>query len=199
MDGFTIVDGIVAAIILISAILAYSRGLVREAMAILGWILAGFLAFTFAAVAAPLVQEIPYVGDVLGDNCELTLIAAFALVFVVALIVVSLFTPLLSGAVRGSVLGPVDRGLGFLFGVLRGLLLVAVAFLVYERVTVGEAMPEVANSRSAVIYDRARGGIENRIPEDAPGWVMLRYESLVGTCGAPVAPVEGTVPPAATQ
>ncbi|CTQ34210.1 CvpA family protein [Jannaschia rubra] len=199
MDGFTIVDGIVAAIILISAILAYSRGLVREAMAILGWILAGFLAFTFAAVAAPLVQEIPYVGNVLGDNCELTLIAAFALVFVVALIVVSLFTPLLSGAVRGSVLGPVDRGFGFLFGVLRGLLLVAVAFLVYERVTVGEAMPEVANSRSAVIYDRARGGIENRIPEDAPGWVMLRYESLVGTCGAPVAPVEGTVPPAATQ
>ena len=51
MDGFTLVDGVVAAVILLSAILAYSRGFVREALAIAGWIGAAVLAFMFAAAA----------------------------------------------------------------------------------------------------------------------------------------------------
>ena len=190
MDGFTIVDGAVAAVIIISAILAYSRGLVREAMAIVGWIVAAILAFTFAGTFEPLVREIPYVGDVLGDSCELAIIAAFALVFALALVLTSFFTPLLSGAIRGSALGPLDQGLGFVFGVLRGVLLVAVGFVVYDRVTVNEGVPEVELSRSAAIFGRAQGNIENQIPEDAPGWILSRYEALVGECDVPAAPVE---------
>ena len=45
MDGFTAVDGVVLAVILISAILAYSRGFVREVLAILGWAAAAVAAF----------------------------------------------------------------------------------------------------------------------------------------------------------
>ena len=198
MDGFTIVDGAVAAIILISAILAYSRGLVREAMAIVGWIAAAFLAFTFAGAAEPLVTEyapmIPQIGETLAESCELSIILAFTAVFALSLLLVSFFTPLLSGAIRGSVLGPFDQGLGFLFGVLRGVLLVAVAFVVYDRVTVSEGLPVVESSRSVAIFGRAQAGIEEQIPDDAPGWILTRYEGLVGECGAPVAPVEATVP-----
>ncbi|WP_299818654.1 CvpA family protein [uncultured Jannaschia sp.] len=195
MDGFTIVDGVVAAVIVISAILAYSRGLVRELMAILGWVAAAILAFTFAGAAEPLVKEIPYLGDILGESCELAVLAAFAVVFALSLVVVSFFTPLLSGAVRGSVLGPVDQGLGFLFGVLRGLILVAVAFVVYDRVTVGQGMPVVENSRSANVFARGKARIEAQIPADAPGWILTRYEALVGDCGAPAASAEATLPP----
>ncbi|CTQ50882.1 CvpA family protein [Jannaschia donghaensis] len=198
MDGFTIVDGAVAAVILISAILAYSRGLVREAMAIVGWIAAAFLAFTFAGAAEPLVTEyaplIPKIGEVVADSCELSIILAFTAVFALALVLTSFFTPLLSGAIRGSILGPFDQGLGFIFGVLRGVLLVAVAFVVYDRVTVNEGIPEVENSRSAAVFGRAQGSIENQIPEDAPGWILSRYEALVGDCGEPVAPVEPDLP-----
>lgn len=194
MDGFTIVDGAVAAIILISAILAYSRGLVRETMAIVGWVAAAILAFTFAGAAEPLVMELPFIGDTLAGSCELAIIAAFAAVFVLALVVVSFFTPLLSGAIRGSVLGPIDQGLGFVFGVLRGILLVAVAFVVYDRVTVSEGIPAVRDSRSAAIFVRAKDGIEEQIPDDAPGWILTRYEGLVGTCGAPAAPSEAADP-----
>ncbi len=196
MDGFTIVDGAVAAIILISAILAYSRGLVREMMAIVGWIAAGALAFTFAGTLQPLVTELPVVGDMLAGSCELAIIAAFAVVFALALVVVSFFTPLLSGAIRGSVLGPFDQGLGFIFGVLRGIVLVAVGFVVYDRVTVSEGIPAVAESRSAAVFGRARTGIEEQIPEDAPGWILTRYETLVGSCGAPAEPVDATAPDA---
>ncbi|UWQ16955.1 CvpA family protein [Jannaschia sp. M317] len=186
MEGFTIVDGAVALIIVVSAILAYSRGLVREGMAILGWIAAAVLAFTFAGAAEPLVREIPYVGDILGDSCELAVIAAFALVFALALVLTSFFTPLLSSAIRHSALGPIDQGLGFVFGVVRGVLLVAVGFVVYDRVVVNEGIPQIEDSRSAIIFERVQTGIEDNIPEDAPGWIVTRYEALVGECGAPV-------------
>ena len=185
MEGFTIVDAAVAGIILVSAILAYSRGLVREGMAILGWIAAAILAFTFAGAFEPLIKELPYVGDVLAGSCELAVLAAFAAVFALSLVAFSFFTPLLSSAVRHSALGPIDQGLGFLFGVLRGVLLVAVGFVVYDRVVVDEGIPEIEESRSAVIFERAQAGIEAQIPEDAPGWILVRYESLVGECVAP--------------
>ena len=113
MEGFTLVDAVVAGVIVLSAILAYSRGLVREGMAILGWILAAIVARMFAAPVQPLVKELPVVGDFLADSCELSIIAAFAAVFAVALIIASLFTPLLSSAIHRTALGGLDQGLGF--------------------------------------------------------------------------------------
>ena len=184
MEGFTIIDGVVAVVIVISAILAYSRGFVREAMAILGWIAAAVLAFIFAPTVEPLVKEIPVVGDYLQDSCELAIIAAFAAVFAISLVVVSVFTPLFSSIIQRSALGGLDQGLGFFFGVLRGILLVAVALVVYDRVVVNEAIPMVDDSRTAKIFARTQTSIDEQIPEDAPGWIVERYEQLVGDCGA---------------
>jgi membrane protein required for colicin V production len=130
MEGFTIIDGVVAVVIILSALLAYGRGIVREAMAIAAWIAAALLAFLFAPRVEPLVREIPVVGEFLADSCELSIIGAFAVVFAVALIIVSLFTPLFSSLVQRSALGGIDQGLGFLFGVVRGVLLVAIAFMI---------------------------------------------------------------------
>lgn len=184
MEGFTLVDGVVIAVIVISAILAYSRGFVREAMSIAGWILAAIVAFIFAPQAEPLVKEIPYLGDFLGNSCELGVIAAFAGVFAIALVVASLFTPLLSGAIRASALSSLDQGLGFIFGVARGLLLVAVAFLVYDRVVTTDAIPMIDDSRTAAIFANSQEQIDDAIPEDAPGWIVGRYEQLVSACEA---------------
>jgi membrane protein required for colicin V production len=184
MDGFTIIDGVVAVVIIISAILAYSRGFVREAMAILGWIAAAVLAFLFAAQVEPLVKEIPVVGDYLQDSCELSIIAAFAAVFAVSLVVVSIFTPLFASVVQRSALGGIDQGLGFFFGVLRGILLVAVALVIYDRVIVNEGIAMVDESRTAKIFARTQTSIDEQIPEDAPGWIVQRYEQLVGSCGS---------------
>jgi len=186
MQGFTIIDAIVAAVIVVSALLAYSRGFVREAMAIAGWIVAAILAYIFAPAAEPLIREIPGLNNFLADSCELSLIAAFAAVFAVALVLASLFTPLFSGVVQRSALGGLDQGIGFFFGVLRGLLLVAVAFVVYDRAMSGTSIPMVDNSRSAQIFSSVQENIDRSIPADAPGWIVSRYEQLVGSCGAPV-------------
>ncbi|MCH2250708.1 MAG: CvpA family protein, partial [Cognatishimia sp.] len=169
MDGFTIIDGVVAGVIILSALLAYSRGFVREGMAILGWVLAAVLAFVFAPQVEPLVKEIPVLGDYLADSCELAVIAAFAAVFAVALVVVSLFTPLFASMVQQSALGGIDQALGFIFGVLRGILLVAIAFFVYETVMVNQSIDMVDQSRSAQVFSRMTQQIEDRDPQQALG------------------------------
>jgi len=79
MEGFTIIDGIVAAIVVISALLAFSRGFVREVMAIAGWVGAAILAFIFADQAEPLVKQIPVLGDFIGDSCELSISSSMTL------------------------------------------------------------------------------------------------------------------------
>lgn len=182
MEGFTIIDGVVALIVVLSALLAYSRGFVREAMAIAGWIAAAVLAFLFAPKAVPLIRELPVVGEFLADSCELSVIAGFAGVFALALIVVSFFTPLFSSLVQRSALGGLDQGAGFLFGVARGILLVAIAFFVYDTVMTGQNFTIVDESRSAQVFAQMTGKIEEQNPEQALGWVTQQYETLVGTC-----------------
>lgn len=197
MEGFTVIDGAVAGIIVLSAILAYSRGFVREVMAIAGWIGAALLAYIFAAQAQPLVKELPVVGKFLADSCELSLIAAFAAVFAVGLVISALFTPLFSSVVQRSVLGGLDQGLGFLFGVVRGVILVGVAFLVYDRAVAANTVPMVDNSRTAKIFASFQGDINSAVPSDAPNWIVSRYSELTATCAKTAdAPAAATPAPA---
>lgn len=194
MDGFTLIDGIVAAVIILSAILAYARGFVRESLAILGWIGAAVLAFIFAPTVRPMVAQIPGLNKFLADSCELATIAGFAAVFALALVLFSIITPLFSSVVQRSALGGVDQGMGFLFGVARGILLVAIAFIVYDRVMASQPVAMVENSRSAHVFERMRGQMDQQIPQDAPGWVVSRYEQLVRSCGPTAQPLETGAP-----
>jgi membrane protein required for colicin V production len=196
MEGFTLIDGVVALVIVMSAVLAYSRGLVRESLAIAGWAGAAALAYVFASSAQPLVKELPVVGKFLADSCELSIIAAFATVFAIGLVIAALFSPLLSSLVQRSVLGGLDQGLGFLFGVVRGVLLVAVAFIVYDRAVAANTVPMVDSSRSAKVFASFQNNIDDTIPSDAPGWIVARYEALTSSCTAqstpdPTAPATG--------
>lgn len=185
MEGFTIIDGIVVLVIVLSALLAYSRGFVRESLAIAGWVVAAVLAFIFAPQVEPLVKEIPVISDLIGDNCELSMIGAAALVFAVALIVSSLITPLFSSIVQRSALGGLDQGAGFLFGVARGILLVAIAYFVYETVISGQNIQIVDDSRSARVFSQLTEKVQDGDPEQALGWITQQYEQLVSACDAP--------------
>ena len=198
MEGFTIIDGVVALVIVLSALLAYSRGLVREALAIAGWIVAGILAFIFAPQVEPLIKEVPVVGDFIADSCELSMIGAFAAVFAVALIVASLITPLLSSLVQRSALGGLDQGLGFLFGVARGVLLVAIAYFVYETVVTSQNIAAIDDSRSARVFSRMTEKVQDGNPQQALGWITLQYEELVSACDAPADAADPAATPETT-
>ena len=191
MENLTAVDGGAALIVVVSAILAFSRGLVRELMAIIGWVGAAIAAYYFAPGVQPLVTELPVVGEFLSESCELSVVAAFAGVFVIGLIVAALFTPLFSGAVQRSAIGGIDQALGFLFGAARGVLLIAIAFIVYDRVLSDQAIPMIDESRTALVFANFQAQIDQNIPTDAPGWIVDRYNDLTDVCavgGAPVTP-----------
>ncbi|OUS08258.1 colicin V production CvpA [Rhodobacterales bacterium 52_120_T64] len=183
MEDFTLFDGGVAAILFISAVLAYSRGFVREALSIAGWIGAGIVAFYFSPQVVPLVQEIPILADIIGDNCELGILAAFAGVFAIALVIIALFTPLISGAVQKSALGSLDGGLGFLFGLARGVLLIVVALVAYDFFIAGsEGFPVVEDSKTRVILAEQQTRMQEYIPTDIPEWLIEPYEQLTASC-----------------
>ena len=182
MEGFNIVDGVILVIVLLSAILAYARGLVREIMAILGWIAAAFVAFIFAPQVKPLVKEIPIIGPIITDSCELSIIASFTGVFALSLVIFSFFTPLLSSLINKTSAGSVDRALGFLFGMIRGVALIAIMFFAYESIFSTETFYVVDNSRSAVIFGNVVTNIEGRNPERALAWITEQYEQLVNVC-----------------
>ena len=131
----------------------------------------------------PLVREIPVLRDILGTSCELGVLAGFAVVFAVALIIVSIFTPLIAGAVHDSAIGPVDQGLGFLFGIVRGVLLIVIALVVYNRVFGGAGgVPQIDNSHSIAVFSGLEARIAAMLPEDAPQWIAGQYDRLTQSC-----------------
>ncbi|MDB2610267.1 CvpA family protein [Amylibacter sp.] len=187
MDSFTLVDGASIAILLISAILAYSRGLTRELLSIAGWIAAAVSAFIFAPSVEPLIREIPIIRDIVGSRCELSIIAAFAAVFALTLAVVAIFTPLFSGIIQRSILSSFDQSLGFLFGAVRGLILVLVALVVYN--FIGADLDIIENSTTKKILAGSETYMQNAIEKDGDAgkaslasWMQNRYEELTTSC-----------------
>jgi len=85
--------------------------------------------------------------------------------------------------VANSALGPMDQGLGFLFGVARGVVLIAVALIVYDiAIGGGTGFPQVEESQSKVLLADFKATLEAQIPTDAPGWIAAQYEKLTGAC-----------------
>jgi membrane protein required for colicin V production len=114
----TLIDHVVIVIVGFSVLLSVLRGLVREVLALAAWIVAAVTAWLFGGRAAVwMPDEIP------GE--ELRAMAAAVLVFVAVLLAMSLVAVALSQLVKSSGLSTEDRLLGALFGLLRGMAVVA--------------------------------------------------------------------------
>jgi membrane protein required for colicin V production len=118
------VDAAMLAVLVISVIVGVIRGFVFELLSLVGWIAAWFAAQWFSPAAAPYIP----VGS---SGSALNLAVAFAAVFVAALIVWAIAARLIRLVLHATPLSIVDRGLGVIFGLLRGVvLLLAVAVAV---------------------------------------------------------------------
>jgi membrane protein required for colicin V production len=136
----TLVDIGVAVIVGLSVLVSLIRGLVREVLALAAWIVA-FLAANL--LAAPVSSWLP---DVMPTE-ELRLLAAFACVFVVVLLAMSVLAMLASKLVKSAGLGLEDRLLGGAFGFARGMLVVMVIVLLAGLTS----LPRQAVWRNAVL------------------------------------------------
>jgi membrane protein required for colicin V production len=121
--GIQIPDIAVAIIILISALWAFARGFVREILGVGAWLGAALVTlYLFNPVRLYLRTLISM--EIAAD------IAAGVGLFLVTLILLSMASHAISRLVRGSMLSPLDRSLGFVFGLARGAVLVCLGYLV---------------------------------------------------------------------
>jgi membrane protein required for colicin V production len=118
-------DLAVIGILALSAIFAFARGFVREALSIIAWV--GAAAITLYGFNWVYAQVEPRMHDRLLSQ----LVTGFGL-FVISLILLTILTGIVARAVRGSGLSPIDRTLGFIFGLARGAFLVCFAYLLLD-------------------------------------------------------------------
>ena len=112
----------VIAVIGLSAVFAFARGFVREALSIVAWVGAGFITLYghdyLIAIVEPMVH-----------NQLLSQLIAWGGLFIASLIALTIATGFIARSVRASALSSIDRTLGFIFGILRGVLILCLAFL----------------------------------------------------------------------
>jgi membrane protein required for colicin V production len=122
----TWLDYTVIAVLLLSIVWGSWRGLVHEVISLAGWIVA-FLAANL--LAGPLAQTFPAT-----MRQELRVVVAFVLIFVATLVLATLVSALVTGFIKVSVLHSLNRWLGALFGLLRGVLIL-IAFAMVAGLT----------------------------------------------------------------
>ena len=116
------VDIGVVAVIVLSAVFAFARGFVREAFSVIAWV--GAAAITLYGFGWAYDRLDPYIRNPLLSQ----VVAGFGL-FVVSLIVLTMATGILARMVTATAFSPIDRTLGFVFGLVRGVFLVCLAYL----------------------------------------------------------------------
>ncbi len=116
------VDYVIIGIIALSGLIGLLRGLVREALSLIAWIVAIWVALTFThEVAALLVERI--------SVPSVRLMAAFAALFITTLILAAIINYLIAKLVDKTGLSGTDHMLGVFFGIARGVVLVAIIVL----------------------------------------------------------------------
>ncbi len=130
----TLFDVVVAGVVLLSTLLALSRGAVREVLGLLSWIGAIVVAVYAFAPVRPMVTE-AIGNELLADAVTV------AIVFFVPFLALKIVTGLIGRAVSGGLLGPVDKLLGMAFGAARGALIVCGAYLVGMAIVADEQHP----------------------------------------------------------
>ncbi len=118
----TIFDYIVLFVLISSVIISALRGLVKEMLSLAGWIVAFVVANAYGATLA---QWLPAV--IPGEVVRLML--AFVALFIGVRILMGLFSLAVDAVVTATGLSLVDRGLGSLFGLARGMVIVLVGVI----------------------------------------------------------------------
>jgi membrane protein required for colicin V production len=184
MDSFPVnpVDVLVAIILLLSAILAFSRGAVREVLGVGAWVGAALATvFGFRHLQ-------PFVRDLIESQLVADGVTALA-IFLVALIVLVVVSQVIASRVQGSRLGALDRSLGFVFGLVRGAALICLAYMLFIWAMAEEDRPTwIAKAKTMPYMIRGAEAIRSVIPDEfeekAASTVRKQSESSSNAVGA---------------
>ena len=154
-------------VMLISGLLAMVRGFMREILSIVAWVAAA------AAALYSFPKLLPYATQYLGGWNEWVVKGiVIGGVFLGTLIIVSIFTVRLSDKILDSRIGALDRSLGFLFGLARGLIIVVVAFVFFNWLVPQKSQPEaIKNARSRVVLQGTGDWLKGLLPENLDTYI----------------------------
>lgn len=148
----------IGVLVLISAILATARGFTREILSLATWAgsaaIAAYAYFNHKEIARGYIAE-PIVADIV------TVLGTF----IVALIILHLITMRIADFVVDSRIGPLDRTLGFIFGVARGVL-IAVVIVVFGLWLMPTLPPWAADSKSLPVLQNFGNSLISMLPPD---------------------------------
>ena len=149
------VDYAILVVLAISAILSTLRGMTREALGLLGWV----LSIIVARLLAPLLED-PIIAII--PNEDLSAGIAWAIPFIVMVILWFVLATLISPGLKKAGLGALDRWLGVVFGFIRGVFIVTA---IYLGVVIGlggeDNLPSAATEAQSANVIRALGGLVN--------------------------------------
>lgn len=170
----TLFDGILIGLMLVSGVLAMIRGFSREVLSVGSWVVAAFAAFTFYPMLSPYAAQ--YTAAI-NDSPTVADIAAAAVIFLIALIVVSLITMRIADFIVDSKIGALDRTLGFVFGAARGALLVTIGLLFLNWLVPTSGQPSwIVNAKSKPVLDSIGESIVQLLPDDGGKSIIDRYK-----------------------
>jgi membrane protein required for colicin V production len=166
----TLLDVILIGVMLISAVLAMIRGFMREVLSIAAWVVAAL------ATLYSYGKLVPYAKSYVNNDIVATG-AVVAGTFLLTLLVVSVVTVRFSDMVLDSRVGALDRTLGFLFGLARGLIIVVVAFLFFAWLVPTKTQPAwVANAKSKVVLQSTGDWLMSMLPDDPESTILKRLK-----------------------
>src|SRR6202166_3269483 len=166
----TLLDIVLIAVMLISGLLAMVRGFMREILSIIAWVLAAGATLYAYSKLLPLAKQY-------FNNDIVAAVAVIGGVFLVTLLVVSVLTIRISDMVLDSRVGALDRTLGFLFGLARGLVIVVVAFMFFAWLVPGKTQPAwVANAKSKVVLQSTGDWLMSMLPDDPESTILKRFK-----------------------
>lgn len=178
--AITFLDGILIGVTLLSAFLAMLRGFSREVLSVASWVVSAIAAFLYYTLPLDFVSQ--YI-----RNEALATVASAAIVFLVVLIVVSFITIRIADFIIDSRIGPLDRTLGFIFGAVRGLLIVVIGTLFLNWILQNDQPAWIANAKSKPLLDNIGLRLQDLMPDDGGQSVI---EKFTGNEEAETAPIE---------
>ncbi len=166
----TLLDIILLVVMLISGLLAMIRGFMREVLSIAAWIAAAAATLYFYGRLLPFAKsyfnnDIVAAGAVVGG------------VFLGTLLIVSIVTVRISDMILDSRIGALDRTLGFLFGLARGLVIVVVAYLFFDWLVPQKSQPTwVTGAKSRVVLAGTGDWLKSMLPDDPESTILKRLK-----------------------
>ncbi|MBI2716883.1 MAG: CvpA family protein [Rhizobiales bacterium] len=166
----TLLDIILLAVMLISGLLAMIRGFMREILSIAAWGIAALVTLYSYLRVLPMAKQY-FASDMVAAGVTV------GGIFLLTLLIVSIITVRISDMILDSRVGALDRTLGFLFGLGRGLIIVVVAFLFFAWLVPDRSQPEwVRAAKSKVVLQSTGQWLMSMLPDDPESTILKRLK-----------------------